>query len=158
MYGSYLPSIKLFTRSYAVIKFTWWHFWQFFLAKVLIYVAYYKMVAEGVMFSLTRCHMNWTDKILALSYTLPRSRFQTEISMITSWKMCDMPVCYNKKTTEKSYFFFVCAQLLLHHIETGSIQTFGFITLSWQPGIGDMERMILIRGLHYIHYITVLLI
>lgn len=91
----------------------------FFLAKVLIYMAYYKMVAEGVTFSLTRCYMNWTDQIaffcrapeavlqkpiLALSYTLPRSRFQTEISMITTWKMCDMPVCYNKKRTEKKYF------------------------------------------------------
>lgn len=115
---------------------------NFFLAKVLICMAYYKMVAEGVMFSLTRCYMNWTDliaffcrasgavlHILALSYTLPRSRFLTEISMITiqirysrlayyckmaccvscggkqGRKMCDMPVCYNKKTTEKSTFF-----------------------------------------------------
>ncbi len=37
-----------------------------------------------------------------------------------------------------------CAQLLLHHIETGSIQTVGFISLTRQPGIGDMEKIIVI--------------
>lgn len=98
-------------------------------------------------------------------YNLPGSKFLTEISISyfrlgclcnmvpvgkQGRKMCDMPMSYSKKNNRKVGHCFCgeCAQLLLDHIETGSIQAVSFITLSWQQGIGDMERIDLIRGFH----------